>query len=105
MFFANWLVTDKGIEWKGEADQQFYIPLAELNQSVVNRNGQIFYDWILKATNEVWLTPDDLYDLNFAFAYAAGKYSLEFDYSIFDATLAEQFELIDDEDEDEDEDY
>ena len=104
MLFANWLVTDSGIEWKGEEDQQFHIPISELNRSVVNRNGQIFYDWILKATQEEWLTADDLYDLNFAFAFAIGKYALDFDYNIFDATLAEQFELIDDEEDEDEED-
>ena len=105
MLFANWMVTDSAIEWKGDEEHQFHIPFSDLNRSVVNPDGQIFYDWIIKATNEDWLTPDDLYDLNFAFAFAVGKHSLDFDYNIFDATLAEQFELIDDEDDDEDDEY
>ncbi len=51
------------------------------------------------ATNEGWLTQNDLYDLSFAFVYAVAQFKLDFNYEIFDATLADQFEQFDEEDE------
>ena len=51
-----------------------------------------FYNWILLATEEEWLTQDDLYDLNFAFVYAAALWGHEFSYETFDATLEEQYD-------------
>jgi hypothetical protein len=100
MIFGNWAITEKAIEWRGEGDSGFAVPLEEMNRIIVDRNGKIFYDWILIATEEEWLTQDDLYDLNFAFVFAAAKQQMDFDYNVFDATLAEQFEKFDDEDDD-----
>ncbi len=54
--------------------------------------------WIFVATDEDWLTENDLYDLNFAFVYAIAKFNLDFDYEIFDHTLERQYELFEDED-------
>jgi hypothetical protein len=51
------------------------------------------------ATGEDWLTDDDLYDLNFAFAFAAGRSGQPFDYHVFDRTLEYQYNLLDEEDE------
>ncbi|MBA2745491.1 MAG: hypothetical protein H0U44_04620 [Flavisolibacter sp.] len=102
MVFGNWEISEKNIAFKGDGYNKFEIPLQELNRVVVDRNGDIFYDWILLATEEDWLTQDDLYDLNFAFVYAIGKYTMDFNYNVFDATLAEQFEKFDEEEDDED---
>ncbi|MBD0368406.1 MAG: hypothetical protein ICV53_20170, partial [Flavisolibacter sp.] len=41
---------------------------------------------------------NDLYDLNFAFVYAIAKFGLEFNYEVFDATLAEQYNQFEEED-------
>ena len=100
MQFGNWFITGDSIEWKGHAWQRFVIPKDSLTAIRYDKKGQFFYDWILKATGEDWLTEDDLYDLNFAFVYAAGKWGLEFNYQTFDATLEEQYEQFDEEDED-----
>jgi hypothetical protein len=51
----------------------------------------------LLATDEDWLTENDLVDLNFAFVYAVAKFGLDFKYQVFDATLDYQFELFEDE--------
>jgi hypothetical protein len=101
MQFGNWLITDDTIEWQGNELQRFVVPKDTLTSLRYDRKGSFFYDWILRATDEDWLTQDDLYDLNFAFVYAAAKWSLEFSYETFDATLEEQYEQFDEE-EDED---
>ena len=102
MEFGNWKVTEDSIVWNGTGSHRFAIPVAELNTTRVNvkhLDNTVFYDWILLATNEDWLTQNDLYDLNYAFVYAIAKSGLEFNYDIFDATLEEQFDQFDDEDE------
>ena len=101
MQFGNWIVTDEAIEWQGEVTQQFVIPKDTLTALRYDRKGSFFYDWILLATDEGWIDQDDLYDLNFAFVFAAAKWNLEFNYQTFDATLEEQYEQFDEE-EDED---
>lgn len=101
MQFGNWKIQENEIEWQGLELQRFVIPKESLTALRYDKKGQFFYDWILKATEEDWLTQDDLYDLNFAFVYAAAKWNLEFSYETFDATLEEQYEQFDEE-EDED---
>lgn len=101
MQFGNWFLTEDTIEWQGNELQRFVIPKDSLTSLRYDKRGSFFYDWILKATDEEWLSQDDLYDLNFAFVYAAAKWGLEFSYETFDATLEEQYEQFDEE-EDED---
>ena len=98
MEFGNWQVDDKGIHWAGDKMNRFVIPSDSLNR-VSGQDGSAFYDWIILATNEDWLTQNDLYDLNFAFVYAIAQFKLDFNYEIFDATLADQYEQFDEEDE------
>lgn len=103
MTFENWIVTDESISWNGKGLQRFVIPKEEINSTINIGNG-VYYSWILSATDEDWLTQNDLYDLNYAFVYAVAKFGLDFSYEIFDATLAmqyEQFEAEDAEDPDE----
>jgi hypothetical protein len=104
MQFGNWYVTGETIEWQGDELQQFVIPRDSLTSLRYDKKGVFFYDWILLATAEEWLTQDDLYDLNFAFVYAAATWGQEFSYQTFDATLEEQYEQFDEE-EDEDWNY
>lgn len=92
MHFGNWDISGESITWKGNELQRFVIPLTRLNEQRVLTGGSVRYEWILLATDEDWLTENDLYDLNYAFVYAMGKSGLGFDYEIFDATLAEQYE-------------
>lgn len=99
MEFGNWQVTDTSIEWKGGGVGRFSIPLNELNavrKSITDNT--TFYEWILLATAEDWLTQNDLFDLNYAFVYGIAKVGLDFNYDIFDATLEEQFDQFDIED-------
>jgi hypothetical protein len=100
MQFANWLVTESTIEWNGGGLGRFVIPLPQLNKVTAGNNPEepIFYEWILLATKEDWLTQNDLFDLNYAFVYGIAKAGLEFNYDIFDATLEEQFDQFDMED-------
>ena len=101
MQFGNWTVTDESIEWNNDDLNRFAIAKEESTAIRYDKKGSFFYDWILKATEEDWLTQDDLYDLNFAFVHAVAKWGLEFSYETFDATLEEQYEQFDEE-EDED---
>lgn len=98
MQFGNWIVTEKGISWNGTPLQRFDIPANKLNTiSQNNTDDGSLYEWILLATDEDWLTENDLVDLNFAFVYAVAKFGLDFSYEVFDATLDYQFEMFDDE--------
>lgn len=102
MLIGNWKIKDDAILWTGAGLQRFVIPVQELTETQTAWDGTtLFYKWILLATDEEWLSQDDLYDLNYAFVYAAAKYGLKFNYTIFDATLEEQYERLDTE-EDED---
>jgi len=101
MDFGNWLVSDHEISWNGGGLHRFVIPAASLT-TIERHNGGSgpYYMWILQATGEDWLTQDDLYDLNYAFVYAAARWDADFSYLIFDETLAEQYDRFDEEDED-----
>ena len=101
MEFGNWIIAGESIEWNQNGLNRFVIPKDSITAIRYDKKGSFFYDWILKATEEDWLTQDDLYDLNFAFVYAVAKWELEFNYQTFDATLEEQYEQFDEE-EDED---
>jgi hypothetical protein len=101
MLFGNWMVTNDSISWNGNGLSRFVIPADKLNAIKNYDKGSPFYEWILLATDEDWLTQNDLYDLNFAFVYAIAKFKLDFNYEIFDATLEEQYERFEEE-EDED---
>ena len=99
MQFGNWQVTDSNIEWKGGGLSRFVMPLSELNATRQDSgDSPIIYDWILLATEEDWLTQNDLFDLNYAFVYGIAKAGLDFNYEIFDQTLEEQFDQFDMED-------
>lgn len=104
MKFGNWNITQEGIEWKGAGYNEFKIPATDL---LAERPGLLStpttYEWIMRATDESWLIEDDLYDLNYAFVYAAARYGLNFNYETFDNTLEEQFERFEEEDDDEEE--
>jgi len=97
MKFGNWLVTANNIEWYGDPFGRFVIPFEELIRTR-NESEHVYYDWILLATAEDWLTQNDLFDLNYAFVYAAAKREAAFNYDVFDATLEVQFEQFDEED-------
>lgn len=100
MQFGNWLVTAEAIEWQGDGLQEFIISRETLTSLRYDRKGAFYYDCILRATAVEWLTQDDLYDLNFAFVYAAATWGQEFSYQTFDATLEEQYEQFDEEEDD-----
>src|SRR4051794_7128347 len=100
MVFGNWEITEHGIRWHGDGYRRFEIPADELN-TTIRTAGAVFYQWILLATDEDWLTEDDLIDLDYAFVYAIAKFDLDFSYVIFDDTLAEQYDRFDAEDSEE----
>jgi hypothetical protein len=99
MRFGNWQVTGDEIKWEGAGLNRFLIPTDQL-MATRARGEELFYEWILTATAQNWLTQNDLYDLNYAFVFAAAQKDLDFDYDIFDATLEEQFDQFDIEDAD-----
>lgn len=98
MEFGNWKVTEQSIAWNNDGVNFFTIPKDELTAIRYDKKGRFFYNWILMATEEEWLSQDDLYDLNFAFVYAAALWSEDFSYDIFDQTLEEQYEQFEEED-------
>lgn len=99
MEFGNWEVTESSIEWRGGGLGRFSIPLNQMDELRHNKTGNlVFYEWILLATEEDWLTQNDLFDMNYAFVYGAAKAGVNFNFEIFDATLEEQFDRFDMED-------
>ncbi|HEX8279355.1 MAG TPA: hypothetical protein VF540_11695 [Segetibacter sp.] len=98
MQFGNWQVTENSIEWNGGGLNRFVIPMNEMNATRPGGETGLLYEWILLATDEDWLTQNDLFDLNYAFVYAFAKSGLEFNYEIFDETLEEQYDQFDMED-------
>jgi hypothetical protein len=101
MYFSNWLVTENSIEWTGDDSNTLVIPSNQLTEIRKMRlNAPPLYEAVLAATDKDWLSQNDLYDLNYAFVFAIAKFNLEFDYQIFDDTLAAQFDLFDEEDRD-----
>ncbi len=95
MKFGNWELNDESIEWSGGGQESFSVELSTLleRQQVADAEGDL-YKWILEATSKDWILEDDLYDLNFAFAYASGTMP-EFDYEVFDRTVEYQYEILD----------
>ena len=98
MEIGNWQIDNESIKWNTKGLNRFVIPFDTINDTQPGPANEKFYKWILLATNEDWLTEDDLYDLNYAFVYAMAKSGKEFNYAIFDETVAEQFEQFDAED-------
>lgn len=104
MLFGNWKVNDEGIAWNSAGLNRFVIPRNGLvNTKQENDDEPVLYEWILTATEEAWITQNDLYDLNYAFVFAVAKFGADFNYEIFDATLAEQYEQFEMEDEEDSE--
>ena len=102
MKIGNWKVTDNTIEWSAKGFQHFVIEKAALLETAKPEGWRDeMYKPIMLATDTDWLTTDDLYDLNFAFVYAAGSWQQPFDYEIFDRTMEYQFDLLEEEEEEE----
>jgi hypothetical protein len=98
MKFGNWTITETTIEWTGQGLQRFVIESQQLLETKrVEQLDDDLYKWIVLATDEDWLTDDDLYDLNFAFVFAAGASGQNLNYDMFDKTLDYQFDILDDE--------
>jgi len=98
MNIGKWKIIEKGIEWDGESMNRFSIEVGQLSETVTIEPGMDeMYKWILLATEEDWLSHDDLYDFNHAFLYAAASAGQPFDYETFDRTLSYQYELLDEE--------
>ncbi len=108
MKFGNWNITAAGIEWggKGPGSGTFKVDKATMLETVMVEEAETpLYKWIVMATGEAWLTEDDLYDFNFAYAFAAGATPDKFSYEIFDNSLEYQFNTLEaDEDEDDEDD-
>jgi hypothetical protein len=103
MIFGNWKVTEDSIVWAEQGPNEFILHRDELLTTKANMlNNSLHYEYILLATGEDWLTENDLFDFNYAFVFAAARFGLAFNYEIFDATLAEQFEQLEAEEEEED---
>lgn len=99
MKFGNWQVNKDAIQFAGSPLQRFLVTTSDLLQTEESEeDGEMLYKTIIRATEEDWLTSDDLYDLNFALMYLAGSNNIAIDYEIFDRTLEYQFSLLDEED-------
>ena len=101
MKFGNWLLTENSLDLKGDDNQILSIALNSLLETIsIEDSDDQLYRWIVAATADESITEDELYDLNYAFVFAAAKQG-NFSYEIFDRTLEYQFQMVDDEDEDE----
>jgi hypothetical protein len=101
MQIGNWLISAKGIEYTGDGANTFLIESSTLTKTIQeDKSDPVMYEWIVLATDEDWLEEDDLYDLNFAFVYAAAQNKSKFDYQIFDETLNYQYLQFEEDEED-----
>ncbi len=103
MNFGNWTVTDATIDWNGESDEQYNIEAADLPETIEGDDGVNMYQALLLPLQEEFISFDDLVDLSYAFVYAFAASEHDFDYEIFDQTLAYQASLFEDDEDDEDE--
>ncbi|MEO6720626.1 MAG: hypothetical protein ABIN67_09670 [Ferruginibacter sp.] len=102
MKFGNWKLTGTTIEYSGDGSNSFVIERESLFETIQGEDGdEPLYKWIVLATEEEWLTEDELYDLNFAFVFAAGASPENFSYDLLDRTLDYQFDTLDEEEESE----
>ena len=99
MQFGNWNISKNSISWSGGGENNYIINNENLLEIADDGNGVSIYKSIMQATDQDWLTEDELYDLNFAFVYQAGATGASFEYEIFDNTLDYQFNLLDDDNE------
>jgi hypothetical protein len=80
---GNWVVTNEGIEWRGQPEVDLLIPRSELTQLGTIERSRM-YDWLVHLTSKMWLTEFDLYALNTAYIY-----SLEyFDYPVVSGNIS-----------------
>ncbi len=101
MKFGNWNITGTSIEWTGDDGNKFEIEKPLLLEITTVADGvEGLYKWLVLATDQEWLNEEDLYDLNYAFMFAAGAYPENFNYERFDNTMEYQFEMFDGEEED-----
>jgi hypothetical protein len=101
MQFGNWTLNDGGITYNGGGTISLTIPKNELTKTTAEGEKPAMYHWVLQVSEHPGLDHDDIYDFNYAFVYAIAKFGVDFDYGIFDETLAEQFELFGFEDDEE----
>lgn len=99
MQFGNWDISDNGITYNGGGSASFTVPKDQLSRTTEEGEHPPMYQWVLQVTDHPGLDHDDIYDFNYAFVYAMARYGIDFDYGIFDETLAEQYERFDFEDE------
>lgn len=99
MKIGNWNIIDSTIEFDSDDENKFVIERKDLLETIdIEESDDKLYKWIVLATAAEYLSIDDLYDLNFAFVYAAGDSgNNDFDYELFDKTVEYQFEMIDEE--------
>lgn len=69
---GNWLVNSDGIEWTGIPYNGYYIDKNRLLQQGLECENA--YDWLLHLAHKNWLTEQDIYALNTAFAFALDKF-------------------------------
>ncbi|MDO9374801.1 MAG: hypothetical protein Q7T76_10295 [Ferruginibacter sp.] len=105
MKFGNWNITEQQIEWTGNGLQTFAADRSTLLETMPSEaTGEKLYKWIVQATEEEWMSHDDLYDLNFAFVYAASQSGGDFSYEVLDRTVEYQYDVLEEEEDDEEDD-
>ena len=105
MKFGNWNITEQQIEWTGNGLQRFVIDRSTLLDTTPSDvTGEELYKWIVLATEEDWISHDDLYDLNFAFVYTAAMSGGNFSYELLDRTVEYQYDMLEEEEDDEEDD-
>jgi len=104
MDFGKWTVSESGISWNGEGDQVYGIEGMDLAETIEGDDGILMYNALLQPLQEEFIEFDDLVDLSYAFVFAFASSTEEFDYEIFDQTLAYQASLFEDDEDDEEDD-
>ena len=92
---GNWLITYKGIEWKGNSGRPLLIEketLLDIREA--DEKGDM-YDWLLHITEKNWLSENDIYALNTAYIFALEYFEIGFpeNFSFVETFIIQQEQM------------
>jgi hypothetical protein len=95
--FGNWSVDAFKIEWKGEPENEFSIPIPQIIATGVHENC-ILYQWLIDMATDARYSAEDIYSLNTAFFFALDIFRNEINipgHALIAETLKEQQRVLD----------
>ena len=94
--FGNWSITMYKIEWQGDPQIEFSVPIQGIVTTGEHKNC-ILYQWLIEIAADTRFSPVDIYSLNTAFFYALDIFRSEINvpaHALISETLKEQQEVL-----------